>query len=158
MFQQTAGLRGARHLLPMLLAFCLALGIALIKPSLSLGARGEGTTMGRGVTLRFDDVLLLLLGLGVLGHMAISGGGGRVLRTPVNRPIMLYSGETALAVPAQSPEALAHSIAALLADLVLQRERRDGMTSVSVRFGWDAIVTQYEACAVPLATSLGVAA
>ncbi len=114
--------------------------------------------MGRGVTLRFNNRLLLLLGLGLLGHMAMSGGGGRCLRTPLNRPIRLYSGETALAVPAQSPEALAASIAALLADLVRQWERRDGVTSVSIRFGWDAIVAQCEACAVPFATSLGVAA
>ncbi len=70
----------------------------------------------------------------------------------------LRSGETVLAVPTQSHEALAHSITALLADPILQQKLRDGMTSVSARFGWDAIAAQHEACTVPRTTSLGVAA
>ncbi len=125
MLQQTDGLRGA-YLLPVLVAFPLALTIALIKPSLILpmalgalvlvvaflsplaglyalvfsmllgpeviiGALGEGTTLGRGVTIRFDDLLLVLVGFGWLGHTAISDGGGRFLRTALNRPIALYT-------------------------------------------------------------------
>ncbi len=63
----------------------------LLGPEIIVGALGTGATLGRGVTLRFDDLLLVLVGLGWLGHMAVSHGVGRFLRTPLNRPIVYYT-------------------------------------------------------------------
>ena len=63
----------------------------LLGPEFVVGGLGSGTTMGRGVTLRFDDFILVLVGLGWLGHMAISEKAGRFVRTPLNRPIVYYT-------------------------------------------------------------------
>ena len=46
----------------------------LLGPEVIVGALGSGATLGRGVTLRFDDLILVLVGVGWLGHMAVSDG------------------------------------------------------------------------------------
>ncbi len=63
----------------------------LLGPEFIVGGMGTGTTLGRGVTLRFDDLLLLLVGFGWLARTAISEDAGRFVRTPLNRAIMLYT-------------------------------------------------------------------
>jgi O-antigen ligase len=62
----------------------------LLGPEVLVGQLGSGALLGRGVTLRFDDLLLLLVGFGWLGRMALAPGQRIVLRTPLNRPIVWY--------------------------------------------------------------------
>ena len=75
-----------------LLVFSMLLG-----PELLIGGMGSGTTLGRGVTLRFDDLLLVLVGVAWLARKAISKQAAPFLRTPLNRPIMLYTAACVLA-------------------------------------------------------------
>ncbi len=85
---------------------CLALSVAFLSPLIGLyvlvfsmllgpeiliGGLGKGATLGRGVTLRFDDFLLVLVGLGWVGRLAVSKGVNRPVRTTLNRPIMYYT-------------------------------------------------------------------
>ena len=49
------------------------------------------------MTLRYDDFILLLVGIAWLARTAISKEGSLVLRTPLNRPIMLYTAACVLA-------------------------------------------------------------
>jgi len=49
-----------------------------------------GATLGRGVTLRIDDFILLIIGFSWLARMAIYKELGFFLRTPLNRPIAAY--------------------------------------------------------------------
>lgn len=75
-----------------LLVFSMLLG-----PELLIGGMGSGATLGRGVTLRYDDLILLLVGVAWLARTAISKQGTPLLRTPLNRPIMLYTAACVLA-------------------------------------------------------------
>lgn len=68
-----------------LLVFSMLLG-----PEFLVGGVGSGTTLGRGVTLRFDDFLLMLVGIGWLARAATSEREKVFVRTPLNRTIMLY--------------------------------------------------------------------
>jgi O-antigen ligase len=52
---------------------------------------GAGTVPGRGLTLRIDDFIVVILGISWLAKAAIYKDLGLLLRTPLNRPIMLYS-------------------------------------------------------------------
>ncbi len=63
----------------------------LLGPEILIGGMGGGASLGRGVTLRFDDLLLVLVGLGWLGRLAVSEGISKLIRTPLNRPIMYYT-------------------------------------------------------------------
>ncbi|TLY27956.1 MAG: hypothetical protein E6K63_09635 [Nitrospirae bacterium] len=76
-----------------LLVFSMLLGPELLVG----GGMGSGTTLGRGVTLRYDDFILLLVGVAWLARTAISKQGNLLLRTPLNRPIMLYTAACVLA-------------------------------------------------------------
>jgi len=49
-----------------------------------------GKELGRGVTLRLDDFLLAIIGLGWLAKSAVHKEMGLFLRTPLNRPIFFY--------------------------------------------------------------------
>ncbi|NWF72017.1 MAG: O-antigen ligase family protein [Nitrospirae bacterium] len=69
-----------------LLVFSMLLG-----PEFLVGGIGSGNTLGRGVTLRFDDFLLMLVGIGWLARVAVSEHGKVFVRTSLNRPIMLYT-------------------------------------------------------------------
>lgn len=65
----------------------------LLSPELGAGALGgaSGTTASRGVTVRIEDLLLLILGFAWLVHMAVHKDLGLVRRTPLNRAIAAYA-------------------------------------------------------------------
>jgi O-antigen ligase len=60
-----------------------------LSPEFIVGATAAGT-LGRGVTLRLDDFLLLIIGFSWLARMSINKELGLFLRTPLNRPIAYY--------------------------------------------------------------------
>ncbi len=61
----------------------------LLSPEFIVGATGA-SSMGRGVTLRFDDFILAIIGFSWLAKMSINKELGLFLRTPLNRPIAYY--------------------------------------------------------------------
>jgi glycosyltransferase involved in cell wall biosynthesis len=68
-----------------------------------------------------------------------------VTTTPRYPDPALRSGETILAVPPRSPEALAQGIQGLLGDPGLQERIRQGMRAVQSRFEWPAIAAAHVA-------------
>ena len=70
----------------------------LLSPQFLVGGlTGGGGASGRGITLRFDDFLLGVIGFVWLAKMAILKGGTPFLRTPLNGPIMFYIAAAGLA-------------------------------------------------------------
>jgi O-Antigen ligase len=70
----------------------------LLSPEFLVGElTGGGGATGRGLTLRFDDFLLVVFGFVWLAKMAIHKGGTPFLRTPLNGPIMFYIAAAGLA-------------------------------------------------------------
>ncbi len=64
----------------------------LLSPEIIIGDMGgERTTAGRGVTLRTEDFLLVLLAFAWLVRMAVNKELGLVRDTPLNRPIGYYT-------------------------------------------------------------------
>ena len=61
----------------------------LLSPEFMVGAT-EGASLGRGVTLRLDDFLLVIIGFSWLARMAVNKDLGLFLKTPLNRPIAFY--------------------------------------------------------------------
>jgi len=61
----------------------------LLSPEFIVGAT-EGATLGRGITIRVDDLLVAVIGFSWLARMAINKELGFFLRTPLNRPIAYY--------------------------------------------------------------------
>ncbi len=61
----------------------------LLSPEIIVGAT-EGASLGRGVTLRVDDFVILMIGFSWLAKMAINKQLGLFLRTPLNKPIGYY--------------------------------------------------------------------
>ena len=62
----------------------------LLSPEFIVGdLLGKGTGE-RGVTIRFDDILLVVIGLGWFAKSAMKKELGLFLKTPLNRPIALY--------------------------------------------------------------------
>ena len=61
----------------------------LLSPEILVG-QTAGSSLGRGVTLRLEDFLLLLIGFSWFAKTAVNKDLGLVLRTPLNRPIFLY--------------------------------------------------------------------
>ena len=61
----------------------------LLSPEFMAGATAGGS-LGRGVTLRLEDFLLVLIGLSWLARNAVMKDLGLFLKTPLNRPIFLY--------------------------------------------------------------------
>lgn len=61
----------------------------LLSPEFIVGATGGGT-LGRGITLRLDDFLLLIIGFSWLAKMSINKELGLFLKTPLNKPIAYY--------------------------------------------------------------------
>ncbi|MFC1820487.1 hypothetical protein ACFLZG_05330, partial [Thermodesulfobacteriota bacterium] len=61
----------------------------LLSPEFIVGAT-EGATLGRGVTLRLDDFILMIIGFSWLAKMSINKELGLFLRTPLNTPIAFY--------------------------------------------------------------------
>src|SRR5713226_5482847 len=63
----------------------------LLSPEFLIGGlTGGGGAAGRGITLRLDDFLLVVIGFVWLAKMAIHKGVMPFLRTPLNRPIVFY--------------------------------------------------------------------
>jgi len=61
----------------------------LLGPEIIIGETG-GATLGRGITLRLDDFVLIIIGFGWLARMAIHKELGFFLKTPLNKPIAFY--------------------------------------------------------------------
>ena len=61
----------------------------LLGPEIIVGKTG-GASLGRGITLRVDDFILLIIGFGWLARMAIHKELGLFLKTPLNKPIAFY--------------------------------------------------------------------
>ena len=61
----------------------------LLGPEIVVGATA-GSTLSRGVTLRLDDFILVIIGFSWLARMAIYKELGFFLRTPLNRLIAIY--------------------------------------------------------------------
>jgi O-antigen ligase len=61
----------------------------LLGPEIVIGATAGGS-LGRGVTLRVDDFILVIIGFSWLARMALYKELGLFLRTPLNRPIAFY--------------------------------------------------------------------
>jgi len=61
----------------------------LLGPEIVVGTTA-GASLGRGVTLRVDDFILVIIGFSWLARMAIYKELGLFLRTPLNKPIAFY--------------------------------------------------------------------
>ena len=61
----------------------------LLSPEFVVGTTG-GATLGRGVTLRLDDFLIVVIGISWLAKMSIKKELGLFLKTPLNKPIAYY--------------------------------------------------------------------
>ncbi|HUJ78823.1 MAG TPA: O-antigen ligase family protein [Nitrospiria bacterium] len=72
------------------LALYLLIFSMLFSPELVIGQMAGHGIAGRGVTLRLDDILLIVIGFSWLVKMAVYKELGLVLRTPLNRPILFY--------------------------------------------------------------------
>jgi len=71
-------------------ALYLLVTAMLLSPEFIMGELlGKGTG-GRGVTIRFDDILLVVIGLGWFARTAIKKELGLFLKTPLNTPIAFY--------------------------------------------------------------------
>jgi len=62
----------------------------LLSPEFIVGGAGGGAALGRGVTVRLDDIFLIVIGFGWFARAAIYKELGLFLRTPLNRPIFYY--------------------------------------------------------------------
>ena len=56
----------------------------LLSPEISVG-QTEGASLGRGLTLRFEDFLLVIIGLSWFAKNAVYKELGLFLRTPLKR-------------------------------------------------------------------------
>lgn len=61
----------------------------LLSPEITVGQTGGGS-LGRGVTLRLEDFLLVLIGFSWFAKTAVKKELGLFLKTPLNRPILCY--------------------------------------------------------------------
>ncbi|MBW1912467.1 MAG: O-antigen ligase family protein [Deltaproteobacteria bacterium] len=61
----------------------------LLSPEFMIGAT-SGASLGRGVTLRLDDFMLIIIGFSWLAKMSINKELGLFLKTPLNKPIAFY--------------------------------------------------------------------
>ncbi len=61
----------------------------LLSPEFIVG-KTAGSSLGRGITLRADDLVLVLIGLSWFVRTAVIKDLGLFLRTPLNRPIFVY--------------------------------------------------------------------
>ena len=63
----------------------------LLGPEFIVGEIGKGATLGRGLTFRLDDVLIVIIGFAWMAKTALHKDLGLFFRTPLNRPIAAYS-------------------------------------------------------------------
>jgi O-antigen ligase len=61
----------------------------LLSPEIMAGETARGS-LGRGVTLRLEDFLLVLIGVSWFARNAVMKELGLFLRTPLNKPILFY--------------------------------------------------------------------
>ena len=61
----------------------------LLSPEINIGET-TGPTVGRGVTLRFEDFLLIIIGFSWFAKNAADKELGLFVKTPLNKPIFLY--------------------------------------------------------------------
>ena len=73
------------------LALNLLIFSMLLGPEALVGGLGGAAALGRGITLRSDDFLVLIIGFAWLAKSALNKELGLVLRTPLNPPIAIYS-------------------------------------------------------------------
>ncbi len=73
------------------LALYLLIFSMLLGPEFIVGEIGQGPTLGRGLTFRLDDVLIVIIGFAWVAKAALHKELGLFLRTPLNRPIAAYS-------------------------------------------------------------------
>jgi O-antigen ligase len=73
-------------------AIYLLLFSMLLSPEITLGAVGSGVSLAtsRQLVIRFEDVILIIIGLSWLAKTAIHKELGLILRTPLNKPIAFY--------------------------------------------------------------------
>ena len=71
----------------------------LLGPEFEIGAQslGGGAHFARGLTLRLDDFLMMLVGCAWLAKIALVRSGVQYLQTPLNRAIAYYLGASILA-------------------------------------------------------------
>ena len=62
----------------------------LLSPEFIVGGTESATPLGRGVTLRVDDFILLIIGLSWIAKMAIHKELGLFLKTPLNKAVGYY--------------------------------------------------------------------
>ena len=72
------------------IALYMLIGSMLLSPEFVVGGLTGKAALGRGVTLRFDDILLVIIGFSWFLKTAIRKELGLFLRTPLNRPIAYY--------------------------------------------------------------------
>lgn len=63
----------------------------LLGPEFSVGGLTSQASLGRGVTLRINDFVLVVVGFSWLAKMAINKQLGLFLKTPMNAPIGMYT-------------------------------------------------------------------
>jgi hypothetical protein len=61
----------------------------LLSPEITIGETA-GASLGRGVTLRFEDFLLVVIGFSWFAKNAVHKGLGLFLKTPLNKAILFY--------------------------------------------------------------------
>jgi hypothetical protein len=61
----------------------------LLSPEITIGETA-GASLGRGVTLRFEDFLLIIIGFSWFTKNAVHKELGLFLKTPLNKAIVLY--------------------------------------------------------------------
>jgi hypothetical protein len=61
----------------------------LLSPEIIIGETA-GASLGRGVTLRFEDFLLVVIGSSWFAQNAVNKELGLFLKTPLNKPILFY--------------------------------------------------------------------
>ncbi|HLB02864.1 MAG TPA: hypothetical protein VJM77_07015, partial [Nitrospiria bacterium] len=71
-------------------AFYILIISMLLSPEIMVGELGRRATLERGVTLRLDDFLLIIVGFSWLARIAIYKELGLSKRTPLNLPILYY--------------------------------------------------------------------
>lgn len=61
----------------------------LLSPEFNIGETGGGS-LRRGVTIRLEDFLLIVIGLSWLAKTSVNKELGLILKTPLNKPILFY--------------------------------------------------------------------
>ena len=62
----------------------------LLSPEIMMAGETTESSMGRGVTLRLEDLLLAVIGLSWFARNAVKKELGLFLKTPLNKAILFY--------------------------------------------------------------------